>query len=58
MSKKEMQLFDGLISEYELRAKYNDDQRDYEIYSMLVNARGILAEHLKEQNNGNNDFGN
>lgn len=44
-----MQLFDGLISEYELRAKYNDDQRDYEIYSMLVNARGILVEQLKEQ---------
>lgn len=47
MSDKEMLLFDGLIAEYELRAKYNDDQRDYEIYSMLINARGILVDQMK-----------
>lgn len=52
MTEKEMQLFDGLIAEYELRAKYNDDTRDYEVYSMLVNARVILAEQVKGQKNG------
>lgn len=45
ISEEELNLFDGLIAEYELRAKYNDDVRDYKVYSMLVNARGILAEH-------------
>lgn len=48
MNDKDIEIFDGLIAEYELRAKYNDDPRDYETYSMLIKARGILTE---ERNN-------
>ena len=48
MSEKELKVLAELIEEYELRAKYNDDQRDYATYSVLVKAYGIL----KEKKNG------
>lgn len=42
-----MQIFDGLIAEYELRAKYNDDVRDYEVYSMLIKAREDIVSRMQ-----------
>ena len=42
MTENEMKLLSDLISEYELRAKYNDDGRDYQMYSMLVKAKELL----------------
>lgn len=44
MSEKELKVLSDLISEYELRAKYNDDQRDYVTYHVLVKAYEILKE--------------
>lgn len=39
MTECEKKVLKGLISEYELKVKYNNDTRDYEIYSMLLDVQ-------------------
>lgn len=48
MTDIEKKALKGLISEYELKVKYNNNARDYEIYSMLLNVQKENKE-LKEQ---------
>lgn len=53
MTDDERKLLSDLISEYELRAKYNDDVRDYKMYSLLVKIREKLEEMKEVQNEQN-----
>lgn len=48
MTKDEIDLLIGLISEYELRAKYNNDIRDYKTYSMLLKVMDIVKNEVEK----------
>lgn len=49
MSKEELKILSELVSEYELRARYNNDIRDYQIYSVLIKLQNMVIAELKAE---------
>lgn len=43
MNDEEMRLLNSLIGEYEIRARYNSDPREYKTYSMLLKVKEIVS---------------
>lgn len=49
MCESEYKILLSLIEEYELRAKYNDDARDYATYSMLLKVKTLVEKEMEGQ---------
>lgn len=49
LSQEEIKVFDDLIAEWELRAKYNIDVRDYKTYSLLIKIRERIIQWQQEK---------